>query len=120
MATDQHAERERHIQGTGEPHFATGANARQVGGEHYAGTIQHWDIVVMHNLDYFQGQITKYVMRCWKKNGIQDLEKALHFLEKYIEVSRAKYVRPMGAVPPLLGEITVIGSDDPIDGSHRA
>jgi lipopolysaccharide biosynthesis regulator YciM len=65
------------------------ANNRQVAGEHYKGTIQHWDFVVAQNLDYFQAQITKYVSRHKKKNGLQDLEKAKHFLEKYIEVVQA-------------------------------
>jgi hypothetical protein len=40
----------------------------------------------MFDLDYFQGQITKYIMRWKLKNGLQDLEKAHHFLEKYIEL----------------------------------
>lgn len=68
---------------------------RQVGGEHYGGgSIQHWDIVHMFELDYFQGQITKYVMRWKKKGGIQDLEKARHFLEKYIELQGAAKTSP--------------------------
>lgn len=62
------------------------ANARQVGGDHYAAPIQHWDFVASNKLDYFQGQITKYVSRCWKKNGLEDLLKARHFLDKYIEL----------------------------------
>ena len=67
------------------------ANQRQVGGEHYkTGGREHWDIVVEHDLDYFQGQITKYVMRWKKKNGVEDLRKAQHFLEKYIEVAEAE------------------------------
>lgn len=66
------------------------SNTRQVGGEHYSSKIQHWDFVVANDLDYFQAQITKYVVRWKKKNGIQDLEKAQHFLEKYIEVARAQ------------------------------
>lgn len=67
-----------------------GANERQIGGSHYkTGKTQHWDIVAEHDLDYFQGQITKYVMRWKAKNGIQDLEKAAHFLEKYIELAKA-------------------------------
>lgn len=71
------------------------ANDRQVGGDHYkrgkeAGGEEHWDRVVSHQLDYFQAQITSYVERCWEKMGIQDLEKAGHYIEKYIEVSRAK------------------------------
>ncbi len=66
------------------------ANNTQVGGGHYKTPIQHWDYVVANDLDYFQGQITKYVSRWKKKNGIQDLEKAHHFLEKYIEVAKAQ------------------------------
>jgi hypothetical protein len=64
------------------------ANNRQVGGEHYQTPIQHWDYVVANNLDYFQGQITKYITRWNKKNGISDLYKAQHFLDKYIEIAR--------------------------------
>lgn len=63
------------------------ANDKQVGGEHYkTGGMQHWDMVNLFGLDYFQGQITKYVIRHDKKNGKQDLEKAMHFLQKYIEI----------------------------------
>ena len=61
------------------------ANTKQIGGEHYRSEIQHWDYVLANNLDYFQGQITKYVSRWKNKNGIEDLKKAQHFLEKYIE-----------------------------------
>lgn len=68
----------------------TSANERQVGGEHYATPIQHWDFAAANHYDYFQGQITKYVDRWRRKNGIQDLEKAAHFLQKYIEVERVK------------------------------
>lgn len=65
------------------------ANERQVGGSHYkTGKLEHWDIVAQNELDYFQGQITKYVMRWKLKGGIQDLEKAQHFLEKYVELAK--------------------------------
>jgi hypothetical protein len=71
------------------------ANARQVGGEHYGLTaFQHWDLVVMFDFDYFQAQITKYVMRWRKKNGIEDLKKGQHFLEKYIEEIEAERIIP--------------------------
>lgn len=62
------------------------ANEKQVAGNHYRSKIQHWDLVHATGMDYFEGQITKYVSRWRKKNGIQDLEKALHFLQKYLEV----------------------------------
>ena len=35
---------------------------------------------------YFQSQISRYVERHRKKNGKEDLLKALHFLEKYMEL----------------------------------
>jgi len=66
------------------------ANDRQVAGEHYKSKIQHWDYVIANNLDYFQAQVTKYVTRHRGKNGIEDLKKAQHFLEKYIEVLEAE------------------------------
>ena len=64
------------------------ANERQVAGSHYnGGKLQHWDYAIqaLHNR-YLEGQITKYVMRHRKKNGLQDLQKAEHFLDKLIEV----------------------------------
>jgi len=62
------------------------ANDKQIAGNHYKSKIQHWDYVVANDLDYFQAQITKYVTRWKKKNGIDDLRKAAHFLEKYMEL----------------------------------
>lgn len=80
------------------------ANTKQVGGSHYSqhGALQHWDIVAHFGLDYFQGQITKYVMRWKDKNGLQDLQKAQHFLEKYIEINteRVKQVEQDMIVVP--------------------
>lgn len=75
----------------GRKEAAAGANSRQVGGDHYRrhGALQHWDVVAHFGLDYFQGQITKYVMRWKDKGGLADLEKARHFLDKYIELERA-------------------------------
>lgn len=63
------------------------SKVEQVGGDHYqqGDKPQHWDLVSMYQWDYFQGQITKYVMRWKRKNGLQDLEKARSFLDKYIE-----------------------------------
>jgi hypothetical protein len=66
------------------------ANDKQVDGSHYKSKIQHWDYVVANDLDYFQAQVTKYVTRWKKKNGVVDLQKAFHFLEKYIEIENKK------------------------------
>lgn len=66
-----------------------GANQRQVGGDHYKNDpIEHWDIVFLLRLDYFQAQIFKYLLRFKRKNGIQDLEKGLHVYQKYVELQK--------------------------------
>ena len=65
---------------------STKANNEQVGGTHYKRGLQHWDWAWDSNLDYFQGQVTKYVYRWKLKNGVEDLYKARHFLNKYIEL----------------------------------
>ena len=68
------------------------ANDKQVGGSHYKkGGEEHWDRQWrLYGRGYFVGCITKYVERYHEKNGVQDLQKAAHFLEKLIELeSRA-------------------------------
>lgn len=72
------------------------ANERQVGGAHYKTAYEHWDLVSDLRLSYFEGQITKYVSRARKKNGAQDLEKALHFTEKLYEVYTRGKTAPSG------------------------
>lgn len=64
------------------------ANDRQVGGDHYRrAKYEHWDIVTDHELNYFEAQILRYVMRCrFKKNMLEDLHKAEHYIQKYIEL----------------------------------
>jgi hypothetical protein len=60
------------------------ANSRQVGGDHYkTGNVEHWDLF---GPDYLMGYATKY-MRWRKKGGTQDLEKAIHVIEKLKEVT---------------------------------
>lgn len=74
------------------------ANTMQVGGTHYVGKYQHWDFAADLRLGYFEGQITKYVSRWRKKNGVQDVEKAMHFLTKLIELVEAGWSCTSGAV----------------------
>jgi hypothetical protein len=63
------------------------AGSRQVGGQHYKTMkLQHWDIVVANEIPYLEACAMKYIMRHKNKNGKQDLEKAIHFLQKAIEV----------------------------------
>lgn len=61
-------------------------NKKQIAGNHYSKhTIQPWDIIEEYNLDYWAGNVIKYVLRSKDKNGKEDLEKALHYLESMIE-----------------------------------
>jgi hypothetical protein len=64
------------------------ANNKQIGGSHYKkGGEEHWDRQWrLYGRGYFVGCITKYVERYHEKNGVQDLQKAQHFLEKLIEL----------------------------------
>lgn len=68
------------------------ANKVQVAGTHYVkhGQLQHWDVVAHFDLNYFQGQITRYVFRYRDKNGIQDLLKARHYIDKLIELEEVR------------------------------
>lgn len=77
----------------------TNANDRQIAGTHYQSAIQHWDYVIANDLDYFQAQITKYVTRWKKKGGITDLQKAQHFLQKYIEAVRSGAYKEFKVAP---------------------
>jgi hypothetical protein len=91
-----------------------GANERQIGGNHYkTGGEEHWDRVRRLNLDYFQAQITKYTERCWRKNGLQDLQKARHFLDKYIELIEAE--KDQGDIPGADGSPTAAYVDQARD-----
>lgn len=68
----------------------TSANMKQIGGDHYKTPIEPWDYIVANNIGYLEGNVIKYVSRYKSKNGLQDLEKALHYLEKLIEVKTAE------------------------------
>lgn len=75
------------------------ANATQVGGDHYRTQWQHWDFVIAMHLGYFEGQITKYVTRHAKKNGLQDVEKALHYAQKAREACNVGVLVPVHGWP---------------------
>lgn len=51
---------------------------------HYNQGIEMWDYAYSHELDFFEGNIVKYVTRWKHKNGVQDLLKAKEYLDKLI------------------------------------
>lgn len=68
----------------------------QVGGMHYTDMpIQPFQYSHANKLDAFQHTVVKYVTRHKNKGGKQDLEKAIHTLQLYIEL---EYPEPV--VPP--------------------
>jgi hypothetical protein len=67
------------------------ANESQIGGTHYKTEYEHWDLVIAIPLGYLEGCATKYVARWRKKGGIQDLMKAMHYLNKLMEVAGHPY-----------------------------
>lgn len=64
-------------------------NDKQVGGTHYKHqSYQHWDFAVdvAGNDAYLKGCASKYVIRYKDKNGIEDLRKSLHYIDKIEQV----------------------------------
>jgi len=49
-----------------------------------------WDYAYEHDLNFFEGNIVKYVTRWRDKNGLQDLQKAKTYLNKLIELEENK------------------------------
>lgn len=65
---------------------------KQVGGEHYKkDKIQHVEFVHANNIPYIEANAMKYIMRHRAKNGRQDLEKAIHYIEILLEM---EYLKP--------------------------
>jgi hypothetical protein len=62
------------------------AKDKQVGGNHYqALAIQPAEFIHKNGIGFLAGNIIKYVCRYKQKGGIQDLEKAKHYVEMLIE-----------------------------------
>lgn len=60
----------------------------QVGGDHYkkqGATMQPWAIIDAWGLDFYAGNVLKYILRHQYKDGVEDLKKARHYLDRMIE-----------------------------------
>jgi hypothetical protein len=58
----------------------------QVGGDHYSKLgIQPVEYIMKNNIPFVEGSVIKYVTRWRSKNGVEDLKKAVHFLQILIE-----------------------------------
>ena len=59
----------------------------QEGGNHYKSlVIQPVEYIHKNNLDYFQGNVIKYITRHKSKNGAEDVRKALHYCQLVLEL----------------------------------
>jgi hypothetical protein len=52
---------------------------------YYREGIETADYIESHTMDYFQGNIIKYVTRYKMKNGLEDLKKAEWYLQRLIK-----------------------------------
>jgi hypothetical protein len=69
------------------------ANEIQHGGNHYkAFKIQPWDFILANDVPYMEATAVVYILRWRRKNGVEDLKKAIHYLEKLIEEEEARTV----------------------------
>jgi len=70
----------------------TKANSRQVAGDHYKQMrIQPWDVIDSldhaQSIGFYRGNALKYIMRAGEKGPArEDYEKAIHYLEKLLEI----------------------------------
>jgi hypothetical protein len=62
------------------------ANDKQIAGQQYQLSIQPLDFVLANQLGYLEGNVIKYVSRHKSKGGRADILKAIHYLEKILEV----------------------------------
>ena len=91
----------------------TTANEIQHGGQHYkkSKTLQHWDVVERYGIGYCEGCSTKYVYRWRDKNGLEDLQKAHHYVLKLLELANENGRLPRGIVPHAIIRQFVLEND---------
>ena len=53
--------------------------------DHYRTDIQPIEYIVANNMGFCEGNVVKYISRWEMKGGIEDLEKAKHYIEMLIE-----------------------------------
>ena len=59
---------------------------RQVGGNQYNRyEIQPIDFIIANKLDWCEANAVKYITRWKDKNGVEDLRKAIHYIEMLIQ-----------------------------------
>ena len=74
----------------------------QVGGTHYKEfVIQPVEFCFVNNIPYLEATAIKYLCRWRNKGGIQDLEKAKHFIDLLIELENLYADKPNNLLEPV-------------------
>lgn len=53
--------------------------------KHYQSKITPVEYIHANNLDFFRGNVVKYVTRDKRKNGAEDIRKAIHYLQMILK-----------------------------------
>lgn len=78
------------------------ASKRQINGAHYRDcAIQPSEYIYRNKLGWCEGNAVKYITRHARKNGRQDIEKAIHYLELLLEWQYGETTSPPNAVAPV-------------------
>ena len=60
---------------------------QQVGGDHYSKMkIQPTEYIHANGLDFFEGNVVKYVSRHRSKNGAEDIKKAIDYCKMILKL----------------------------------
>lgn len=63
------------------------ALSTQEGGSHYKSlNIQPVEYITKNSIPYLEGNVIKYVTRHSTKNGLEDIKKAIHYLQLIAEL----------------------------------
>ena len=61
-------------------------NMTEADPDHYSNLpMEPWDFIQQNKLDFFEGNVVKYICRWKNKGGVTDLRKAITYIEKIIE-----------------------------------
>ena len=62
-------------------------NSLKEGSSHYKGfKIQPAEFIIKNKLPFAEGNVIKYTLRHNKKNGAEDIKKAIHYLKMILEM----------------------------------
>ena len=63
----------------------------QIGGDHYSRfEVQPTEYIIRNKLDFYQGNVIKYITRHKHKGGSDDVKKAIHYCQMILEVEYAE------------------------------